>query len=86
MTDVQNPSQQNLEQPQFENASDAGSQAQPQSEGKDTRSKEEIKKDNELAERLSAIIEEANNKVIPICKMIRKVRASPFIPRIGFTQ
>lgn len=39
----------------------------------DSRSEEQIQKDNELAERLSSIIEDANNRVIPLCKMIRKV-------------
>jgi len=38
----------------------------------DSRSEEQIQKDNELAERLSSIIEDANNRVIPLCKMIRK--------------
>jgi hypothetical protein len=68
MADTETAQQQQFEQPQFDNASDAGAQ------GKDERSEEEIKKDNELAERLSSIIEEANNKVVPLCKMIRKVR------------
>jgi len=40
--------------------------------GKDERSEEEVKKDNELAERLSSLIEDANSRVVPLCKMMRK--------------
>lgn len=40
----------------------------------DNRSPEEIKKEDELAERLSSLIEDANKRVVPLCKMIRKVR------------
>ncbi|KAL0951052.1 hypothetical protein HGRIS_007792 [Hohenbuehelia grisea] len=40
--------------------------------GGDSRSPEEQKVDKQLAERLSAIIEDANSRVIPLCKMIRK--------------
>lgn len=44
----------------------------------DSRSEEQIEKDKELAERLSSIIEDANNRVIPLCKMIRKVSSPKF--------
>lgn len=50
------------EQQQFDNASVA-----------DSRSEEQIQQDNELAQRLSSIIEDANNRVTPLCKTIRKV-------------
>ncbi|KAF4572818.1 hypothetical protein EYR36_007328 [Pleurotus pulmonarius] len=36
------------------------------------RTPEEVKADNALAERLSAIIEDANERLIPLCNMIRK--------------
>ncbi|KAF9002905.1 hypothetical protein BDQ17DRAFT_1390586 [Cyathus striatus] len=45
---------------------------QPETQSGDPRSKQEQETDQKLAERLSAIIEDANTKVIPICKMIRK--------------
>ncbi|KAF9447321.1 hypothetical protein P691DRAFT_614534, partial [Macrolepiota fuliginosa MF-IS2] len=38
----------------------------------DLRSQHEIDQDNALAERLAALIEDANERVTPICKMIRK--------------
>jgi len=37
----------------------------------DERTPQEIKQDKELAERLSALIEDANQRVIPLCKQIR---------------
>jgi hypothetical protein len=40
----------------------------------DERSEEAKETDRKLAERLSAIIEDANSKCAPLCKMIRKVR------------
>ncbi|EEB88972.1 hypothetical protein MPER_12989 [Moniliophthora perniciosa FA553] len=40
--------------------------------GKDPRSEEQKKQDAELAERLSGIIEDANSRVLPLCRMIRK--------------
>lgn len=39
----------------------------------DSRTDDQKQQDEELAERLSSIIEDANSKVVPICKMIRKV-------------
>lgn len=39
----------------------------------DSRSDEEKKVDTQLAERLSNLIEDANKRVVPLCKMIRKV-------------
>jgi len=41
------------------------------SEAGDERSPQAIKQDKELAERLSSLIEDANERVIPICKQIR---------------
>jgi len=38
----------------------------------DSRSPEQRKKDAELAERLSSIIENANRRVVPLCKTIRQ--------------
>ncbi|KAF8897255.1 hypothetical protein BD779DRAFT_1465488 [Infundibulicybe gibba] len=40
--------------------------------GPDKRSEEEKKVDRDLAERLSSIIEDANSRVLPLCKSIRK--------------
>ncbi|KZP27909.1 hypothetical protein FIBSPDRAFT_780416 [Athelia psychrophila] len=37
----------------------------------DERTPQEIKQDKELADRLSALIEDANEKVLPLCKQIR---------------
>ena len=37
------------------------------------RSPEQERQDAELAERLSSLIEDANRRVVPLCKMIRKV-------------
>ncbi|KAJ4473372.1 hypothetical protein C8J55DRAFT_138816 [Lentinula edodes] len=44
----------------------------PPSDTSDDRSDDERKKDAELAERLSRLIEDANSRVVPLCKMIRK--------------
>lgn len=41
--------------------------------GEDTRTDEQKKGDKKLAERLSILIEEANGRVVPLTKMIRKV-------------
>jgi hypothetical protein len=41
--------------------------------GGDTRTQEEIERDDALALRLSSIIEDANKQVVPMCTMIRKV-------------
>ncbi|KAL0066920.1 hypothetical protein AAF712_006115 [Marasmius tenuissimus] len=38
----------------------------------DKRTPEEQEKDKELAERLSVLIEDANSRVVPLCRMIRK--------------
>ncbi|ESK94925.1 lea domain protein [Moniliophthora roreri MCA 2997] len=48
-----------------------GSQTGSQT-GDDPRSEEQKKRDAELAERLSGIIEDANSRVLPLCRMIRK--------------
>ncbi|THU82515.1 hypothetical protein K435DRAFT_784590 [Dendrothele bispora CBS 962.96] len=42
------------------------------SEGGDNRTEEQKKADAELANRLSALIEDANSRVVPLCQMIRK--------------
>ncbi|KAJ6563893.1 hypothetical protein B0H19DRAFT_1139930 [Mycena capillaripes] len=44
----------------------------PPSGGRDERSEQEKETDRKLAERLSHIIEDANQKTAPLCKMIRK--------------
>ncbi|KAJ3717956.1 hypothetical protein C8R42DRAFT_724165 [Lentinula raphanica] len=44
----------------------------PSNATSDARNDEERKKDAELAERLSRLIEDANSRVVPLCKMIRK--------------
>ncbi|KAJ7081156.1 hypothetical protein B0H15DRAFT_924270 [Mycena belliarum] len=46
--------------------------AQEQFDGRDERSQQEQETDRKLAERLSSLIEDANNKCTPLCKMIRK--------------
>ncbi|KAJ3752806.1 hypothetical protein EV361DRAFT_807770 [Lentinula raphanica] len=52
---------------------DVAHQAGPPSNAtSDARNDEERKKDAELAERLSRLIEDANSRVVPLCKMIRK--------------
>ncbi|KAJ3563464.1 hypothetical protein NP233_g8924 [Leucocoprinus birnbaumii] len=38
----------------------------------DSRTQEEIDEDNAMADRLSLVIEDANQRVVPICQMIRK--------------
>ena len=43
-------------------------------EGRDERTEEQQKTDRQLAEQLSILIEDANSRVTPICRMIRKVR------------
>lgn len=40
--------------------------------GQDTRTDEQKKTDRELAERLSGLIEDANSRLTPLTKMIRK--------------
>lgn len=45
---------------------------------KDTRTQEEIDEDNAMADRLSLIIEDANQRVVPICQMIRKASIDRF--------
>lgn len=47
-------------------------QQQQQDTSGDTRSEEQKKVDLQLAERLSSIIEDANKKVTPLCRMIRQ--------------
>ena len=75
MADIMNP--QSQEQQPFQDAT----RGYADSEATDDRDEETIRKDNELAERLSIIIEDANKRVIPIVNMIRSVRStSSLIP------
>ena len=39
----------------------------------DNRDDHEVEEDNKLADRLSVVIEDANERVVPLTKMIRKV-------------
>jgi len=59
---------------EFQNRPQPGDADAPQSEsgGGDSRTEEQKKQDKELAERLSSLIEDANSRVTPLCKMIRK--------------
>lgn len=66
----QNPQQ--LDVDTGESASNVGGEAGQQT-GPDKRSEDEVKADNELAVRLSILIENANEKVVPLVRMIRKV-------------
>ncbi|KAF5393867.1 hypothetical protein D9757_000181 [Collybiopsis confluens] len=50
---------------------DRGNQA-PASDTTDNRNDDQKQKDAEIAERLSALIEDANSRVVPLCRMIRK--------------
>ncbi|KAL9712303.1 hypothetical protein Ac2012v2_003537 [Leucoagaricus gongylophorus] len=50
----------------------AATTAQGEETQKDSRTQEEVDQDNALADRLSLIIEDANEKIVPICEMIRK--------------
>ncbi|KAJ7364811.1 hypothetical protein DFH08DRAFT_277675 [Mycena albidolilacea] len=49
-----------------------GAGQEEQNFGPDKRTEQEKETDRKLAERLSHIIEDANNKCIPLCNMIRK--------------
>ena len=69
MADIMDP--QSQEQQPFQDAT----RGYADSEATDDRDEETIRKDNELAERLSIIIEDANKRVIPIVNMIRSVRS-----------
>ncbi|KAF9043532.1 hypothetical protein BDZ89DRAFT_1008921 [Hymenopellis radicata] len=51
---------------------DVGEQQHKPDTAKDERTAAQIKTDNELAERLSALIEDANSRVVPLTKMIRQ--------------
>ncbi|KAF8177060.1 hypothetical protein K438DRAFT_63116 [Mycena galopus ATCC 62051] len=50
----------------------AQEESAPAPTGPDERSEQEKETDNKLAERLSALIEDANAKCTPLCNMIRK--------------
>lgn len=67
MADVLPQEQQQPQHIDVDNDSIAGSATT------DNRTDEEKKNDAALAERLSSIIEDANGRVSPLCKMIRKV-------------
>lgn len=54
---------------------DGGNQG-AQSDTTDNRDDDQKKKDVETAERLSSLIEDANSRVVPLCRMIRKVSIS----------
>lgn len=73
MADVLPQPQQHID---VDNESIAGSA------GSDQRNEQEKQKDNELAERLTSIIEDANSRVSPLCKMIRKVYCLSLVNRI----
>jgi len=45
----------------------------PSESSADERTEDQKKADAELANRLSALIEDANSRVVPLCQMIRKV-------------
>lgn len=47
---------------------------QPETHPGDPRTKDEKEVDAKLAERLSVLIEEANERVVPLVKMVRQVR------------
>jgi hypothetical protein len=68
MTDVADPNAQDIAQQHIDVDNESVGTS-----GTDERSPAEKKEDAELAERLSSIIEDANSRVIPLCKMIRKV-------------
>ena len=72
MADIMNPTSQ--EQQPFQDTQ----RGYADSEATDDRDEETIRKDNELAERLSIIIEDANKRVVPLIKMIRNVRRDRF--------
>lgn len=69
MADFENPQQSGQQHLNVDNDPDFSVAS-----SSDERTDEQKKQDAELAERLSSIIEAANEKVIPLCKMIRKVR------------
>ena len=74
MADIMNP--QSQEQP-FQDTQ----RGYADSEATDARDEEQIRKDNELAERLSIIIEDANKRVLPIVGMLRNVHRFSFPTR-----
>ncbi|KIM75563.1 hypothetical protein PILCRDRAFT_827115 [Piloderma croceum F 1598] len=67
MTDVADPNPPGIAQQHIDVDNESVGTA-----GTDDRTPEQKKMDAELAERLSAIIENANSRVIPLCKLIRK--------------
>jgi hypothetical protein len=67
-----------IDQQEF-NAGGAAEEQKPEA-GADERSEQEKEADRKLADRLSQLIEHANEKCVPLCNMIRKVRfQSPLI-------
>jgi hypothetical protein len=74
------PPQQQPADPQI--SAQAGAGTAPTQEKKpevDKRTQDEVDLDNILADRLSQIIENANEQLIPICEMVRKVSWSCFM-------
>ncbi|KAJ7157085.1 hypothetical protein C8R46DRAFT_958938 [Mycena filopes] len=55
-----------------DSASNAGVDDRNEEKTPDKRTDQEKEEDKKLAERLSTLIEEANQKCLPLCKMIRK--------------
>ncbi|KAF5364295.1 hypothetical protein D9756_001135 [Leucocoprinus leucothites] len=55
-----------------ERSNTQGGDDQATDQKQDSRTQEEIDQDNALADRLSLIIENANERVVPLCQMIRK--------------
>jgi hypothetical protein len=57
---------------QFEQAAQAGKKVQEQG-GESKEGEGLTKEEKELATRLASLIEGANNQLVPVCKMIRRV-------------
>ncbi|KAJ8521424.1 hypothetical protein ONZ45_g1862 [Pleurotus djamor] len=73
MTDVINPHHQQPASPApHDSISNVGQNQGPGGSQTDSRSPQQKEVDRELAERLAAIIEDANSRVGPLCTMIRK--------------
>ena len=52
--------------------------------GNDPRSKEDQEAEEKLAERLSILIEAANEKVVPLVKIVRQVRCLSLVLRSSY--
>jgi hypothetical protein len=73
MSDVADPNAPDIAQQHIDIDNESVGNESVGTTGTDDRTPEQKKMDAELAERLSSIIENANSRVIPLCKMIRKV-------------